>query len=137
MKNVLFLCTILFTTFISFSQPPSIQVDNQTNCTMYVDLYELDLDCNITVHNVAISPNSVTTVNASIGGYFEYARVTDTFGPVIPSCYYVEIEVPWANCPQGFNHTEAGNSCCVSSPVIKSSWLNSLSSATQPHLIIF
>lgn len=137
MKQVVLFFTMIFASFISFAQPPSIKVVNQTNCTMYAYLYEVDASCNITTHNVVVPANTTIVVNAIVGGDFEFALVTDTFGPYIYTCYYVKIQVPWANCVSGYNDTEVGASCCASSPIIKSTWVHPPSTAAQPYLYIY
>lgn len=133
--SVLFLAFIA--TLTAFGQPPSIKVVNETDCVMYAYLFEVDGACNITTHNVAVPANSVVLVNALAGGAFEFALVTDTFGPYVYTCYYVKVQVPWATCISGYPSTMVGTSCCASSPVIKSTWEHPYSSVTQPYLFIY
>jgi hypothetical protein len=118
------------------AQPPSIKVVNETNCLMYVHLWEVDGACNTTSHNVAVPANSVMIVNASAGGDFEFALVTDTFAPYDYKCYYVKVQVPWAACVSGYASTMVAKTCCDGS-MVKSTWEHPYSSVAQPYLFIY
>lgn len=137
MKKFSLLLLAFVATLTSFGQPPSIKVVNETDCMMYAYLFEVDGACNITTHNVAVPANSVLLVNAIAGGAFEFALVTDTFGPYVYSCYYVKVQVPWATCVSGYPSTMVGASCCPTSPEIKSTWEHPYSSIAQPYLFIY
>ncbi|NOQ73974.1 MAG: hypothetical protein GQ574_18355 [Crocinitomix sp.] len=137
MKKLVLLFAVLFTALGAMAQPPSIKVVNETDCMMYVLLYEVDGACSITTHNVAVPANSTFLVNAVVGGHFEFALVTDTFGPYDLSCYYVKVQVPWATCVSGYAPTMVGSTCCASSPTVKSTWEHPYSSAAQPYLFIY
>lgn len=138
MKKLGLFTIAIFTAFLSFAQPPSIKVVNETDCMMYAFLVEVDGACNTAYHNVAVPANSVLVVPATlVGGAFELALVTDTFAPYIYTCYYVKVQVPWATCISGYPSTAVAASCCASSPIIKSTWEHPYSSASQPYLFIY
>lgn len=138
MRKLLLFCVALVATLTSFAQPPSIKVVNDTDCMMYVYLIEYDGACTSTSHNVAVPANSTIAVNSTLpGGHFEFALVTDTFGPYDYSCYYVKVQVPWANCVSGYPFTSVSSTCCPASPVVKSTWEHPLSTAAQPYLFIY
>lgn len=138
MKKLLLFCAVFLVALYSNAQPPSIKVVNETDCMMYAYLIEYNASCASATHNVAIPPNSTVVVNSSLaGGHFELALVTDTFGPYDYSCYYVKVQVPWANCVSGYPSTAVSSTCCAASPIVKSTWVHPPSTAAQPYLFIY
>ena len=138
MKKFSFLFAFLFIAVSGMAQPPTIKVTNDTDCMMYVHLIEANAACSTATHDVAVPPNSVIGVNSTLpGGHFEFALVTDTFGPYDYSCYYVKVQVPWATCFSGYPSEDGASTCCAASPLVKSSWVMPPSSPSLPYLFIY